>query len=68
MPCGHPVYFEGNILEDNNLSNEYKNNGKPYGIFEVDVVAPNIKIPLLQIKMKINNGCLRSSKNNFTNR
>jgi len=56
MPCDYPIYFEGNILLNNDLSNEYKNNGKPYGIFEVDIIAPNIKIPLLQTKLKINNG------------
>jgi hypothetical protein len=56
MPCGEPIYFEGDILLNNDLSNDYKNNGKPYGIFEVDIIAPNIKIPLLQTKIKINNG------------
>ena len=41
---------------DNNLSNDYKNKGKPYGIFEVDIIAPqHIKIPILQTKIKINN-------------
>jgi hypothetical protein len=56
MPCGNPIYFEGDILLDKSLSNDYKNNGKPYGIFEVDVLAPKIKIPILQTKIKINNG------------
>jgi DNA polymerase type B, organellar and viral len=47
MPVGDPTYFEGDILQN------YDPNNKPFGIFEVDVVAPsNIKLPLLQTRMK----------------
>lgn len=51
MPTGNPTYFEGDILK----TSEYSN--KPYGIFEVDVVAPAIiKYPLLQTRIKTDNG------------
>lgn len=49
MPVGSPTYFEGDILQDS----DYDPNNKPFGIFEVDVVAPsNIKLPLLQTRIK----------------
>ena len=51
MPCDFPTYFEGDILKDNNLSNDYKNKG--YGNSEVDIIAPKIKIPLLQTRLKL---------------
>jgi hypothetical protein len=54
MPTGNPVYFEGDILKTSDYTN------KPYGIFEVDIIAPpagtNIKYPLLQTRIKTPNG------------
>jgi hypothetical protein len=52
MPTGIPIYFEGDIL------NKYlNNNNKPFGIFEVDIETPlDIKIPLLQTRIKTKNG------------
>jgi hypothetical protein len=48
MPIGQITYFEGDILE-------FKE--KPFGFFEVDIEAPkDLKIPLLQLRYKINNG------------
>lgn len=48
MPVGSPTYFEGDISAIEN---------KPFGIFEVEVIAPSdIKIPLLQLKYKSNSG------------
>ena len=53
MPVGTPTYFEGDILH--NLDSDPKN--KPFGVFEVDIVAPsNIKYPLLQTRIKTKNG------------
>lgn len=53
MPVGTPIYFEGDILNNSN----YNPNDKPFGIFEVDIIAPsNIKYPLLQTKIKTNSG------------
>ena len=47
MPVGEPTYFEGDILQN------YDPNNKPFGIFEVDVVAPsNIKYSILQTRIK----------------
>lgn len=55
MPVGQPVYFEGNILSLDKNSG-YNLFNKPYGFFEVEVIAPEyIKIPILQIRFKINN-------------
>lgn len=52
MPIRKPVYFEGDIL---NINLDFKN--KPYGIFEVDIETPsNIKIPILQTRIKTENG------------
>lgn len=52
MPTGNPIYFEGDIL---NVHHDLNN--KPFGIFEVDITSPeNIKIPLLQIRMKTDKG------------
>ena len=49
MPIGTPRFFEGDVLK-------YFSN--PYGFFYVDIQAPeekDLKIPLLQTKVKINN-------------
>lgn len=52
MPVGSPIYFEGDILK--NISNNSKD--KPFGIFEVEIFAPeNIKVPLLQKRVKNKN-------------
>ena len=57
MPCAQPIYFEGDILSDKLPIN----NSKPFGIFEVDIESPiNIKIPLLQTKVKLKNGTTRT--------
>lgn len=53
MPVGNPTFFEGDILsampKDKNIN--------PFGIFEVEVKAPkNLKIPLLQTRVKTKNG------------
>jgi hypothetical protein len=54
MPTGHPTYFEGDILNYNNYG---PNNEKPFGIFEAEITSPkNIKIPLLQLRIKTNKG------------
>lgn len=76
MPCGQPIYFEGDILKtfnDKTLGGtrrdhssvtpycEETKSDKPFGIFEVDVEAPlDIKIPLLQSRIKVNNGTIRT--------
>ena len=58
MPVGKPVYFEGDIL--NTISRLYPTDTqkeKPFGIFEVDIESPkDIKIPLLQTRIKTKNG------------
>jgi len=55
MPCGTPIYFEGDILKSLNGGE------KPFGIFEVDIEAPaDIKIPLLQTRVKLNNDTFRT--------
>jgi hypothetical protein len=52
MPAGKPIYFEGDILRL-----ETSNEERPFGIFEVDITAPdNINIPLLQTRIKTDNG------------
>lgn len=57
MPTGNPVYFVGDILNTPNYKFNSTATEKPYGIFEVDVVAPtNIKYPLLQIRIKTDKG------------
>jgi hypothetical protein len=57
MPSGTPIYFEGDILQYEKNSHFEKRYGKPYGIFEADITAPpNLKIPLLQTKIKTKNG------------
>ena len=61
MPIGKPVYFEGDILNIKYLSNTQSeadaDEEKPFGIFEVDIESPsNIKIPLLQTRIKTKNG------------
>lgn len=51
MPSGTPIQFEGDILE------VWEENSKPFGIFEVEVKSPeNIKVPLLQTRLKLKNG------------
>lgn len=56
MPCGQPIYFEGDILNPN-LFNSSNIEDKPFGIFEVDIETPSdMKIPLLQLRIKTNNG------------
>jgi len=53
MPIGNPTYFEGDIL--NHL--DTNKNNKPYGIFEVEVTAPeNLNTPILQLRLKTKNG------------
>jgi len=48
MPVGHGIYFEGDISLVEN---------KPFGIFEVEVAAPeNLKVPILQLRFKIKEG------------
>jgi len=48
MPVGKPVYFEGDIT---------KIDPEAYGIFDVDVEAPNhLNIPVLQTKVKTAHG------------
>jgi hypothetical protein len=48
MPVGQPTYFEGDIRKVDN---------KAFGIFEVEIQAPdNIKIPLLQTRIKTDKG------------
>ena len=50
MPVGKPIYFEGDILS-------VQNKERPFGIFEVDIIAPeNMKIPLLQTRVKTAKG------------
>ena len=57
LPTGIPVYFEGDILNINCLSKTQSDEVKPFGIFEVDIESPsNIKIPLLQTRIKPKNG------------
>ena len=52
MPVGIPSYFEGDIINVKANSKE-----KPFGIFEVDIESPdNLHIPLLQTRIKTNNG------------
>lgn len=47
MPVGDPIYFEGDIL---------KYNKNPFGFFYAKIEAPeDLKIPLLQKKIKFNN-------------
>lgn len=54
MPCGEPIYFEGDILSPNIYKSGEE---KPFGIFEVDIETPlDIKIPLLQTRIKTKNG------------
>jgi len=55
MPSGSPIYFEGDILKT------WDKKEKPYGIFEVEVNSPlDIKIPLLQTRVKLKNGTTRT--------
>lgn len=50
MPVGNPTYFEGDILSVWNSDSRKIQDNKPFGIFEVDIIAPlDIKIPLLQL-------------------
>jgi hypothetical protein len=62
MPCGTPIYFEGDILNTQyNSENLFETisdvEDKPFGVFEAEIEAPpNIKIPLLQVKIKTVNG------------
>lgn len=52
MPVGDPTYFEGDISKFNSY---YNSNERPFGVFEVEVIAPKyIKIPLLQKRYKVN--------------
>lgn len=47
MPVNDPTYFEGDILQN------YDPENKPFGIFEVYIIAPSqIKYPLLQQRVK----------------
>ena len=56
MPIGNPTFFEGDIsLIGPNTGYNLMN--KPFGFFEVEVEAPkNMKIPLLQIRLKTKYG------------
>lgn len=48
MPVGYPTFFEGDVG---------KIDPNAFGIFEVEVEAPNdIKIPILQVRVKTKNG------------
>jgi DNA polymerase family B len=54
MPCGEPIYFEGDILNPKLLNSP---EDLPFGIFEVDIETPSdMKIPLLQFKIRTKNG------------
>jgi hypothetical protein len=56
MPVGNPIYFEGDISLIGPNSG-YNIMNKPFGFFEVEVEAPkNMKIPLLQTRLKMING------------
>jgi hypothetical protein len=58
MPVGNPTYFEGDILS----ATQKDKNINPFGIFEVEVTAPkNLKIPLLQTRVKTKNGYMTIS-------
>nr|QWO71392.1 DNA polymerase [Arthromyces claviformis] len=72
MPTGCPIYFEGdilsiwnkhraeNILKSRTGDSNYQEK-KPFGIFEVNIETPlDIKIPLLQTKVKLKNGTTRT--------
>jgi hypothetical protein len=57
MPVGNPIFFEGDIelIDKDNGYNLIEE--KPFGFFEVEVVAPtSLNIPLLQTKLKTGNG------------
>ena len=57
MPCGEPIYFEGDILNPNIIKLSHIGEDKPFGIFEVDIECPlDIKIPLLQTRVKTKKG------------
>lgn len=60
MPIDNPTYFEGDLAllnEDSGYNLSQRN--KPFGFFEVEVNAPlNMKIPLLQSKIKFGNGTI----------
>lgn len=59
MPSGKPIYFEGDIFNMKSAHPAFKveNEEKPFGIFEVDIISPdNMKIPLLQTRVKTKNG------------
>lgn len=61
MPSDNPVYFEGDIMKTYNHNNDLADLDKPFGIFEVDIETPkDIKIPLLQTKVKVKNGTYRT--------
>lgn len=86
MPVGAPLYFEGNILDNNLhshliskvktqtlLDKQYLNQplnennlikidyNRPFGFFEVEIEAPiDIKIPILQLRMKTTKGFFRT--------
>jgi hypothetical protein len=48
MPVGNISYFEGDITQSN---------PKAFGIFEVEVTAPqNLHIPILQLRVRTNKG------------
>jgi hypothetical protein len=51
MPVGNPIFFEGDILSNNNK------NVNPFGIFEVNIQTPsNLNVPLLQTRIKTIDG------------
>lgn len=56
MPVGKPTLFEGDITKITEGTG-FDLIKKPFGFFEVEVTAPsNMKIPLLQTKLKTKNG------------
>lgn len=58
MPVDSPTFFEGDI--NLAISSDGTNSAaqeKPFGIFEVEVTAPeNLKTPILQLRIKTKNG------------
>ena len=61
MPCGNPIYFEGDILSENSMKYVVNENSvrysmphnlvdkRPYGFFKVEVNTPKyLEYPVLQ--------------------
>lgn len=57
LPVGNPTYFEGDIT----LESSGSLTNKPFGIFEVEVTAPDyLNTPILQLRLKTQNGGTRT--------